>query len=397
MGDLHRHAEIFRHVHRTLSTLRPDEDYICLELGNYLTDISQFRDPFASMLAKRTVWGQGLGKFGFLPLIPVVGVAISEAILNWAIDLDEWIDRMFGVHEPADKRHGRLAAYFERVFAGVTHLIFSDDVQQTAMWRPLLAPAMGDIARLPPAEVTRMYSKSFTQYYPHEHMDFPPYVLYGEHRVNHRLYRKGRRGLLAYLEEYTDYLSESLTAIEADWKSLARAGKADPGRHDVLVRLGKALHGVEDYFFHSNHLELHLWNELRAGRPKGESDDDYRRWFVEHAASRWLPPEGGGDGTEDRGWKPSRAQQVRVLLRRLRYPLYRPVNTLDPERSDPAVGCSSPPASTRRTCSTPCPWRSRAWRPCSHGWRASSSACPRTCRRRRRPRPRAGCGTAISS
>lgn len=339
MGDLHRHAEIFRHVHRTVAPLRPDEDWICLEFGNYLTDISQFRDPFANMLAKRTVWGQGLGSFGLFALVPVIGTLVSEAILNWAVDLDEWIDRMFGVHEPAEKRHGKLAAYFKDVFEGVTHLVFADDVKEAAVWHPLLAPALGDIERLPSAEVTRLYRALFTQYYPHEHTDFPPYVLYGESRVNHRLYRKGPHGLSAYLEEYTDYLSESLSKLEVEWKEASRAAKGDPRRHDVLARLGKALHGMEDYYFHSNHLELHLWNELRRGRPKGETEEEYRRWFAANVASHWLPPERTGapepGAAEDR---PSRAHQVRAHLRRLRYPLYRPVNTLDPEKSEPATG-----------------------------------------------------------
>jgi len=335
MGDLHRHAEISAHVHAQVGPLRPDEDWICLELGNYLTDVSQFRDPFANMLAKRTVWGEGLGEFGFLSLIPVIGLLVSEAILNWAIDLDEWIDRMFGVHEPADQRNGKLAGYFQHIFEGMTHLIFADDVPQTAVWRPLLAPALGDIARLPSAEVARIFGHAFTQYYPHEHTDFPPYVLYGEQRVNHRLYKRGPRGLLAYLEEYTDYLAESLAKLEVDWKAIATAPKTDPRRHDVLVRLGKVLHGIEDYYFHSNHLELHLWNELRAGRPKGETDDAYRTWFAANVASKWLPPESTPSSSRD--WTPSREHQVRAHLRRLRYPRYVPVNTLDREKSDPAL------------------------------------------------------------
>ncbi len=338
MGDLHRHAEIFRHVHSAVAPLRPDEDYVCLELGNYLTDVSQFRDPFAHMLAKRTVWGQGLSSFGLLNFIPVLGIVISEAILNWAIDLDEWIDRMFGVHEPADKRYGKLAEYFHHLFAGITQLVFADDVPKAATWHPLLMPALGDITRLPSAEVTRIYGRFFTQYYPHEHTDFPPYVLYGESRVNHRLYRNGPRRLSVYLEEYADYLSESLSKLEVEWKGIAGTAKSDPRRHDVLVGLGKVLHGVEDYYFHSNYLELHLWNELREGRPRAETEDDYRRWFAGNVASRWLPPEGGQSAPRAGEWRPSREQQVRTHLRRLRYPLYRPVNTLDPESSEPALG-----------------------------------------------------------
>ncbi|MCU1431799.1 MAG: hypothetical protein JWP95_904, partial [Actinotalea sp.] len=141
MGDLHRHAEVFWHVQQAVTQIRPDEDYLCLEIGNYLTDVSQFRDPFAHMLAKRTVWGQGLGSIPVLPYIPVIGLLISEAILNWAIDLDEWIDRMFGVHEPASRRYGRLAEYFQGIVRGITHLAFSDDVPNASFWHGVLRPA----------------------------------------------------------------------------------------------------------------------------------------------------------------------------------------------------------------------------------------------------------------
>ncbi|MEU7524257.1 hypothetical protein AB0A74_00825 [Saccharothrix sp. NPDC042600] len=339
MGDLHRHAEIFRHVHAVVSPLRPGEDYICLEMGNYLTDISQFRDPFALMYGKRIVWQRGLSEsivLSVLQVFPVIGLLTSEAVLNWAVDLDEWIDRMFGVHEPPEQRHGKLAQYFGHVFAGITQLVFADDVPKGALWRPAFAPALGDLARLPSAEVGRIYDEFLTQYYPHEHMDLPPYVLYGEHRAKHRLYRRGPRGLIAYLEEYVEYLSESLSKLEVEWKGLAGTPAGDPRRHDVLVKLGKALHGVEDFFFHTNHVELHLWHELRSKRPRGETEEYFREWFAKNAHSRLLPPdEPHQDST--RHWTPERHQRIRALMRRLRYPVYRPVDKLDPETSESAL------------------------------------------------------------
>lgn len=336
MGDLHRHAEVFEHAHGALKTIRPNEDYICLELGNYLTDVSQFRDPWAHMLAKRTVWAEakGTGALWWLGLIPVIGTIAVEAILDFAVDLDEWIHRLLGRHKPGAKRHGELASYFRSVIEGVTQAVFADDVPKSAFWRSMFLPAVSDLKALPPAELDRIYGIFYTQYFPHEHSDHPPYVLYGEHRSRHRLYRRGPRGLSNYLEEYIDYLAESLAKLEVEWKAARDLPAADPKRHDVLLRLGKVLHGIEDYFFHSNYLELHLWHSLRRGRPSTETEDDYRTWFAANIRSRYLPRDGGvpssGPGEK---WRPSELHQVRAHLRRLRYPSYVPVNTLDRTQS----------------------------------------------------------------
>ena len=88
MGELRRHAEINSHVQAALRQIRPDEDYTCLELGNYFTDVSQFRDPFAQMFGKKEVWAQAMGQIPILGYIPVIGIIASELILSLAIDMD---------------------------------------------------------------------------------------------------------------------------------------------------------------------------------------------------------------------------------------------------------------------------------------------------------------------
>ncbi|MGH9892899.1 MAG: hypothetical protein ACREA0_13095, partial [bacterium] len=312
-------------------------DYVCLELGNYLTDVSQFRDPYAQMLGKRMVWSQALGDIPVLPYIPVFGLIISEVILNFAVDLDEWIDRMFGVHEPANKRFGKLSQYFQQVVSGLTHVIFANDITNLTVWEKALRLRMGVDEALPPEELNRIYDKFFTQYWPHEHTDFPPYVLYGEHRPQHRLYRRSSRGTLNYLEEYLDFQAQELSRIEEEWKKRKHLSRDHPARHDVLVRLGKVLHGVEDYFFHSNYLELHLWNEFRRQRPAEETDVEYRRWFAANISQHWLPTKRDLDPSIDRRFLPSQTHQIRSHLRRLRYPRFQPVNTLDRETSQDAL------------------------------------------------------------
>lgn len=341
MGDLHRHAEIARHVIDACAKLRPDEDYVCIELGNYLTDVSQFRDPFAHMYAKRQVWSQSksTGALFWLGLIPVIGTLAVEAILDFAVDLDEWINRLLGEHKPAAKRHGEFATFMTQAIRGVTHTVFADGAPKAADLRKRILPQIDGLDLLPEAELDRLFTKHFTQYFPHEHSDMPPYVLYGEHRPNHRLYRRGSRGLSQYLEEYADALAESLAKLEVDWKAAASKARSDPSRHDVLVRLGNILHAIEDYYFHSNFLELHLWNSLRRGRPSTETDEAYQAWFVAHVREHWLPqdPTAAAKELVDDKWRPSQTQQLRTFMRRLRYPAFKPVNELDREKSVPTL------------------------------------------------------------
>jgi len=64
-GEVLRHAEVFHNTMEKIGSLRPDEEYTYLELGNFLTDVSQFRDPYAHMLAKRTIWARRHGQTGF--------------------------------------------------------------------------------------------------------------------------------------------------------------------------------------------------------------------------------------------------------------------------------------------------------------------------------------------
>ena len=110
-----------------------------------------------------------------------------------------------------------------------------------------------------------MFKASFTQYYPHEHTDQPPYVWDASEParraevVRHQPAPRGsltRQGRImnAVDNDYIQYLAERLTKLEAEWRRFKPADAE--ARRKALVRLGKILHGVEDWFFHSNVVEL---------------------------------------------------------------------------------------------------------------------------------------------
>lgn len=326
MGEILRHAEIFKNTRDKIGDLRPDEEYVFIELGNFLTDISQFRDPFANMSAKRTLWKKASAKDP-LSYIPILGIFLNEIALD-ILDVDKWINDLLGEAEPANKRYGDLAKYFEKMMLAITHVVFAKNIPQKDKVRQLLPPEMQTLGEIEPDELNRAFSRFFTQYYPHEHVDLPPFVLHGDQRVRHSIYRHGRRGLIGYLEEQLKYLAEELSKLEADWKSKRHLAKTHPDRHDILIQLGKLLHAVEDYFFHSNYVEIHLWNSLQRTRPSNEPEDTFKQWFAKNVLLSYRNYQGyQGYGVGATDADPDAGDHIRwrrKLMRRLRYPVYNP-------------------------------------------------------------------------
>ena len=340
MGEILRHAEVTANTVQKARNIRPDEEFDYLELGNFLTDISQFRDPMAYMQAKAEVWRIAKSENGVLDVIskiPILSI-ITTLVLD-AAGIKKWIDGLLGEHTPNNRRYGQLANYFEKIFLAVTHLIFADNIKNRPLVANLLNPLLKSLANVPETELNRLFSRYYTQYYPHEHTDFPPYVLSGSQRSRAAPYQLRASGLIAYLEYYMQYLTEELSKLEAQWKARRGLPKTHPDRHDILVSFGKLLHGVEDYFFHSNFVELHLWNDLRHTRSSAEPDDVFKRWFTNNALAKYRTYQGY------KGYAPGEAPEDpeagnidrwrRRLMRRLRYPLYKNGNDLSKEASIP--------------------------------------------------------------
>ena len=114
--------------------------------------------------------------------------------------------------------------------------------------------------------------------------------------------------------------SEELTKLEQDWVG-ARATLTASARQQFLVRLGHLLHPVEDYFFHSNLLELYQWAEVRGRHPLAVP--------TVPADLRTLVD----DGLAGSGLNPT-TDLRRRLHRRLRYPVYDTQTQLSATGSD---------------------------------------------------------------
>lgn len=338
MGDVSTHATIHGFVMAQLraavpATLVPEDHYTDLELGNYLTDLSQFRDPPAhhagrvmthtTALRTFVTWNGILDDEWFwatLPLWAATGLPLT--LFAYGAGLTGWTHRLFGQGDPTSERHGALAEFFRRISLGVAHQSF------TAEGHAAIAVGQARLARLPeplrPSEETltatpslppvsasrldAVHDAHFTQYWPHEHLDFPA-VEDAEHHRDLPRFQTSPRKVQAYLEEHIEALAQQFATLELDWTMAVDAGVAAESRRDLVVRLGHLLHAIEDWWFHSNFVELYRWNQVRQEQPALDPTTDADLDTLLAAAL-------------EKGGAPDTTRQRRLLHRRLRYPVY---------------------------------------------------------------------------
>jgi hypothetical protein len=377
MGDISRHRDIFLFSRQAVPTQLLGQcrltaaDLTYLELGNYLTDVSQFRDPVSYIFAKQRIWREevipkagnkallyrALGALGVAagvaanqyladrasgvladvskyggPAFAVLSVAPLVLPSDLYADIggaDEWIDAILGTpleRTPGDpkrqeeKHYGYLGQFFRHFIEGITQLLFAQDVKERT------GGEWGQVNPIPETRVTEIFTEFFTQYYPHEHTDQPPYVWDASKRPTHpsKMYQPSRRqqtlkdpdiGVMNAVDvHYVQYLAEELTDLEQQWRALKPADEA--GRQRMLVRLGKLLHGIEDWYFHSNVSEILRMRGHTPSRTEAETDDEaFLKRFVEEVAK--TEPEFVAAQPADR------IRLMRKLYRRLRFPAYK--------------------------------------------------------------------------
>jgi hypothetical protein len=371
MGDISRHRDIFYNTREAIPTSLLSKcklaaaDLTYLELGNYLTDVSQFRDPVTYIFAKQRIWRdfvlpQAADKAllarvlaglvaatsvaasqllkgevpGWIPKYVAPGLAGLSAIpLLLPTDtyaglsgIDDWIDQMFGtpferatgdLKKRDEKHYGLIGQFFRHFIEGITHLLFATEIPNK------VSGDWAKISRIPEASISAVFEEFFTQYFPHEHTDQPPYTWdasqrpknphwYGPSKRQRNLVDKEVGVMNAVDNHYIQYLSEGLSDLEQEWRKI-KPDDAD-GRRKCLVRMGKLLHGVEDWYFHSNVVEL---IRLRSHTPAQRDDEDseqFLRRFVREALKQ-----------EPQFIKADKAERLRLqrrLYRRLRFPTY---------------------------------------------------------------------------
>jgi hypothetical protein len=377
MGDISRHRDIYLNTRDAIpaSLLQKCKlgvaDLTYLELGNYLTDVAQFRDPVMYIFAKQRIWREfvipkaakkarkarigsalaalagaaglaasqllkdrfsglpaDVAKYGG-PVLAGVGTILATLPTDTYADIggaDEWIDQMFGtpiervigdLKKRDEKHYGYVGQFFRYFIEGITHLLFAEEISNKVKgdW--------GKISRISEKHVTAVFEEFYTQYYPHEHTDQPPYVWDASERPKHPNWygpSKRQRSLVdkdigvmnAVDDHYVQYLSEGLADLEREWRAIKPTDTE--ARHRMLVRMGKLLHGVEDWYFHSNVVELLRLRSHTPPQGVTETSEDFLKRFVRETAEK-DPEFAKADTTE-------RLRLQRRLYRRLRYPTY---------------------------------------------------------------------------
>ena len=224
MGDIGTHAKIADQIISALKTVRDNEDYIFFEVGNWFTDTSQMRDPFAHISGKKVIWDIGV-KTAHKENVIANFPALAEMVLDLSYELDNYLDELMGLPGPAG---GLLAQYFLDFF-------FIDGLEKFRRqgvdpdeFEELFRPSRSERAGAPVAIMT--------QYYPHEHVDFPPWPFHdivGERKPSQAALHQcpappaagsGRR-LYQYTEDQLVYLS-----ISTPWWSTAGRSCLSPIR-----------------------------------------------------------------------------------------------------------------------------------------------------------------------
>lgn len=264
MGDLSTHEKIFSQVARPVLTGAMGLSGSlaqCFELGNWLRDVSQFRDPYAFASLKTPSYDAALvelPRFG-----RGAGGPLIAALLDEIFGPDPRYDRT------PDIVTGALGEWFRNMMAALGAYMFCSPH----------ARALGRF--LPEADYANLFDKFYTQYFPHEHLDFPPsgdparLGDWSQTSSRSQGAAGGTRRVLAYLDDFIGYVATQFTASEIDLRNLLAqrptpANRISPqawnGQMEVaLVRLGKASHAVEDFFFHSNFAEAaFLWRAVGA-------------------------------------------------------------------------------------------------------------------------------------
>src|SRR5436309_4776962 len=165
MGNIVAHAKISAHVIGNLTKIRPDEDYLYLELGNFLTDLDQFRDPYAYLGGRRAIRETVINNIG----IPIISPLLAYAVDTWRNELfgsGPSIIQYDGSREML-RKEPKLAAFFQDFALFMTHLSFASDSPVASLLAPVQQFKNLSLQLLPPAELERVFEWAFEQYYPH--------------------------------------------------------------------------------------------------------------------------------------------------------------------------------------------------------------------------------------
>ncbi len=268
-------------------------------LGNWLADMSQVIDPIALTNLKRGARDIAAACKMASTVCRTTGMVNLIVATKVAEVMSEWISN--GVQRVGDSLaagdlRGNVIAIIKIV--GYHKFVRSSD------------PAL----KVEFSIYNRIFDDYFTQYFPHEHLDRYPKDLKAAYpKVGGPGYSvkiasgtntppeeggvpAGSKHLYQYLVDDTKLLAAQLAELDDTWAiTYFRRGGRPPDNGDLfwnqgLARLGRVLHGVEDFFAHSNFVEfaLGMMGELPERDPDRERH--LRRMFRFDGSNEWHDP-----------------------------------------------------------------------------------------------------------
>jgi hypothetical protein len=255
-------------------------------LGNWLTDVSQVIDPKVGPKAKlkgHTLVDKvrdALLNNSFIPKgprleqladffkLPGIVNGISNETKQTIDAFVDWVLKPPDVTPPVPSRLFKLAQA-ALLLKGYFKFVHPNEVATPG------EPVTPDqLPKMDLPSYLAVFDAQFTQYYPHEHLDRPekenpvPAPSEAEPQYADEIAAGPTTAaapqtpdLYQYLRDDMEYLAGALTKLDLKWaRKYLAAGGTPPRDDDIewnlgLAQLGHAVHGVEDFFAHSNFIE----------------------------------------------------------------------------------------------------------------------------------------------
>jgi hypothetical protein len=275
-----------------------DVNLTAFYMGNWLTDISQVRDPNAGCPG---VWASAAGrllrdKIGGLvaPLVALIDELVGEQDVPAEFaatpqTAGSWIDQTKRILSEAVKEEVtefvQEADLLFKSLAGLAPVLLNELLTLLVKFAAYAKFAHADPLLGKPGldfrVFTQVFACHFTYYFPHEHLDRPHcdftgdascaaswgrHALTSRDRIFANQLASGESAIgsqsastYAYLDECRRAAAALFTVIDRDWAAkYFTTGvdyQNDPGFHQGLADFGHALHAVEDFFAHSTFIE----------------------------------------------------------------------------------------------------------------------------------------------
>jgi hypothetical protein len=243
-------------------------------LGNWITDLSQVVDPVAVA--------------GFRDRVTDAVHDVFDTVLNGVYHLNDKLrplSQTLDTESLGDLRQrltDDIRAYFDALSAVGSHghsrlyEAVQPGVLLAGYFKFVHPKLSGEPQRMDLATYVAVFDAMFTQYYPHEHLDRPTHrtpvsvtpptnaTQYDDLKANGP--RNVHTGvsqspdLYDYLRDDLEIIAGRLAELDLNWASRFLTQSPVPDDHPDwnlgLAKLGQALHGIEDFFAHSNYVEL---------------------------------------------------------------------------------------------------------------------------------------------